>query len=145
MDWVSWEEDAYLGQEWRPDVSHTAGIRTFSPLSRILKIKNGLLYTLLSAHHISSHPQSTCIPRVPLWSGPSSELRLPRPPSRQRVSPIPHEPKGEGTHSPAVGGGRVQIPTTGEKAKYSVYSVFSSLRCLLYLVSCCVFICFYLP
>ncbi len=37
-------------------------------------------------------------------------------PASECVPQTPPEPKEEGTHSPAVGGGGVLIQTTGEKA-----------------------------
>ncbi len=52
----------------------------------------------------------------------SSELGLPQPLSRKRVCPLP-ESNGGGHTRLRVGVGGVLIPTTGEKAKHSAYSV----------------------
>ncbi len=78
--------------------------------------------------HQWTHPQSTYISRVPQCACPLVGIGTLPPLSRKWVCPPPQNQRGEGTIACGWRVGGVPIPTTGEKAKHSAYSVATFLH-----------------
>ncbi len=88
--------------------------------------------SLFSKFHAQLAPQSTYIYREPQCMSPRRNWDSPNP-SPPTECALPPRTKGWGAHSPAAKGvGRGgPIPTTGEKAQHSAYSVASSIQLIL--------------
>ncbi len=122
--------------------------KTGSPeKSTFLRDKDGtiLLYsiqdvTINNVGTAENIDQTICIMRPPTTKYhsiksttlyvPSSELGLPQPLSRKQVCPPLNQRVGGHTRL-RLGGGWVPIPTTGEKAKHSAYSVPTTIRLII--------------